>query len=151
MTRGLIGAVLAAALVAGCGAATGPTPVATAATLVETARPTPTPKPTATPDQVLAGAVTDALASMDEIIRLYGFTEAGPSSVDASLMAHVASSERASLATMPARITTMPPFHALDLIMQIFELAVVTGEPADLMEGRIRIREWRPVIAALAP
>jgi len=144
--------LIAATAIAGCSmnpaAGTAGSPTLTPS-LAPTPSPTPSPRPTPTPDAALAEAVADALASIDEIGRL--FTNAGPHPIaaDYSLIAEVATSERTSLAREPARITTMLPFHQLDLALQIIELNDVLNDPAQLLEDNQRLLELRIAIAAL--
>jgi hypothetical protein len=147
--RGVV--LIVATAIAGCGTspAAGTAGPTLTPSLAPTPSPTPTPQPTPTSDAALGEAVADALASIDEIVRLT--TNAGPHPVaaDYSLIAEVATSERTSLAREPARITTMLPFHQLDLALQIIELNDVLNDPAQLREDNQRLVELRLAIAAL--
>jgi hypothetical protein len=113
------------------------------------ASPPPTSAAPTAADPELAGAVADALATIDEIDRLYQ----KPSEATFGLISEVATSGRASLAREPARITTLEPFHAYDLLLQLFELNAVIKDGAQMVKDHdfLVSAEIRGKIAALVP
>ena len=132
MRRALV-VLLSTVVVAACGgagtstggsSASAPTPPSSASALPSTA-------PSTSADPVLAGAVADALATIDEIDRLY---TAATGDASFALIGEVATSGRASLAREPARITTMQVFHSYDLSLQLFEVNVILKDGPQMVK-----------------
>lgn len=127
------GILIAATMVVGCSGASN----------------TPTTSPAASTDPVLAGAVADALATIDEIDHLYA---RGPGDAVGVLMTDTAEKGRTSLAREPARVTAMEPFMVYDLSLQAIEADVTLRDGASLVHDH----DWlvftvRKELAALVP
>lgn len=153
MRRPLASLILVAGLFVGCGGQASTPPQSGAPTSAPAS--TPLAAATPTPDPVLTGAVADALATIDEIDRLYRAGPSAATSIDAAfaVIGEVATSGRTSLAREPARITTLLPFHVYDLSLQLFEANAIIKDGSQLTKDH----DWllsanvRGKIAALAP
>jgi len=141
-----LAATVLVALVAGCSGAATPPPSPSVSQAVTSA-----PRPTATVDPVLASAVADALATIDEIDRLYRTLKPSGSAIE--VIGEVATKGRSSLAREPARITTMAPFHVYDLSLQLFEANAILQDGSQLVKDHdwLTSSEVRGKIAALVP
>lgn len=100
---------LASLSVTACSGASGGSPVQSVAA--------PSSATVASPstDPLIGDAVADALATINEIDRLF---QRGPSDGTIGLLADTAAKGRASLAREPARLTTMEVFQVYDLSLQ---------------------------------